>query len=314
MKTEIEGIVPVMLTPFTENGDIDIAGLDRLVEWYLHQNPGALFAVCQSSEMQKLSLKERLHVAKSVVAQTKGRVPVLACGHIADTFEDQSTELACMADTGIDVLVLVTNRLATNQQGSDVFRHNLRKLLDALPSDLPLGLYECPAPFRRLISDDELEYCRDTGRFVVLKDVSCDLETVKRRLKLVEDTRFSIINANAAIAHSAMRAGSRGFVGVFTNFHTDLYAWLYENRNCDDPLVGELANFLALSACAEPMGYPGLAKIYHQKIGTFDCINSRVISGDIREKYWAIDAIIDHIHTGTEAFRARINPALDKTG
>ena len=35
MTPKIEGIIPVMLTPFTDQGDIDYPGLARLIEWYL---------------------------------------------------------------------------------------------------------------------------------------------------------------------------------------------------------------------------------------------------------------------------------------
>ena len=302
----IDGVVPVMLTPFTSQNEIDVAGLNRLIDWYLAKDCAALFAVCQSSEMQKLTLKERVSLARLVVTQTAGRVPVVASGHVANSIDDQCIELASMCETGIDALVLVTNRLAENHEGLPVFRQNLQTIMTSIPSDMPLGLYECPAPFRRLLSDDELKFCLDTGRFVVLKDVSCDMSILERRLDIVKGTEFSIINANAAIAFDAMRAGSKGFAGVFTNFHPDLYVWLYNNMNSGAPLVRDLVSFLALSACAEPMGYPGLAKIHHQRLGTFDAIHSRVIGDDIREKYWAIDAIVEHIHAGAEMFRHRI--------
>ena len=52
MTQKIEGIIPVMITPFTANGQIDYPGLGRLVEWYIANGSDALFAVCQSSEMQ----------------------------------------------------------------------------------------------------------------------------------------------------------------------------------------------------------------------------------------------------------------------
>ncbi len=303
---KIDGVVPVMLTPFSSENKVDVAGLNRLIEWYLAQDCGALFAVCQSSEMQKLTLEERTDLASLVVTQTAGRVPVVASGHVANSIDDQCIELAAMCDTGIDALVLVTNRLAGSNEGFPVFRENLQTIMNSIPSDMPLGLYECPAPFRRLLGDDELKFCLDTGRFVVLKDVSCDMSILQRRLDIVKGTEFSIINANAAIAFGAMRAGSKGFAGVFTNFHPDLYVWLYKNMHSEAPLVRDLVNFLALSACAEPTGYPGLAKIHHQRLGTFDEIHSRVVGDDIREKYWAIDAIVEHIHTGAEIFRQRI--------
>jgi dihydrodipicolinate synthase/N-acetylneuraminate lyase len=66
MKT-INGIVPVMLTPFTAGDRIDYPALAKLIDWYLEKGVDALFAVCQSSEMQFLSLEERVELARFVV-------------------------------------------------------------------------------------------------------------------------------------------------------------------------------------------------------------------------------------------------------
>ncbi len=306
MNKRIGGIVPVMLTPFDETGAVDFDSLERLVEWYVGHGVDALFAVCQSSEMQYLSVDERVEIARFVVARTAGRIPVIASGHVADSRDEQAQELGRMTETGIDALVLVTNRLDTGNEGTPAFRDNLDALLARLPGDLSLGLYECPAPFRRLLTDDEIRLCRDTERFVVLKDVSCDLDTVRHRAALVEGSPFTIVNANAAIAREAMRAGSEGFAGVFTNFHPDLYAWMYKNRQVDTPLMNDLTVFLALAAMAESMGYPALAKLYHTRLGTLKSMKCRVIDYDIIERHWAVEDLLAHIVNGTEIFRQRI--------
>jgi 4-hydroxy-tetrahydrodipicolinate synthase len=306
MTKAIEGIIPVMITPFTDDGAIDYAGLEKLINWYLAQDVDALFAVCQSSEMQYLSLKERGELGRFVVQQVAGRVPVIASGHISDDIDEQVSELTVAAETGADAVVLVTNHLDPDRQGMEAFRRTTDTLLDRLPQDMPLGLYECPAPFRRLLSDDELKYCIDSGRFVVLKDVSCDLPTVERRVALAQGSPLAIVNANAAIARDAMRAGSRGFTGVFTNFHPDLYKWMRLSGDLHEDLARRLNTFLVLAALSEAFGYPVLAKLYHQRLGTFESIRSRAITFDVREKFWALDAILDQVVAGTEAFRAEI--------
>ncbi len=305
-KKAIEGIVPVMITPYLESGEIDYAGLERLIEWYIAHGSDALFAVCQSSEMQFLTIKERSELGKFVVKQAAGRVPVVVSGHISDDPYSQLEELTVAAETGADGVVLVTNHLDPKNRGSETFRGNLQWLLDRLPKDMPLGLYECPAPYRRLISDDELRFCIDSGRFVLLKDVSCDLDTVKRRVAMTAGSPFAILNANAAIAYDAMKAGSRGFNGVFTNFHPDLYKWLYTSGTKHPELADEVATFLVLAALSEAFGYPVLAKLYHQRIGTFASIRSRTITFDVRERFWALDAILDKLVAGTGAMRAKI--------
>ena len=309
MTATIKGIIPVMLTPFTEADAIDYAGLEKLIEWYIANGADALFAVAQSSEMQFLSLDERVALARFVVRQAAGRVPVIASGHVSESRDDQVTELTSIAKTGVDGLVLVTNRFDPKGQGGPVFMDNLRNLLAALPTDLPLGLYECPAPFRRLLSDDELKFCAGSERFAILKDVSCDLDTVKRRVALTKGSSLAIVNANAAIAFDAMRSGSAGFTGVFTNFHPDLYKWLLTDSSRHPALADELSVYLALAAMAEPMGYPKLAKLYHQRLGTFASIRSRAVDFDIRERFWALDALLDKIEQGQASFRARIAAA-----
>jgi len=179
-------------------------------------------------------------------------------------------------------------------------------LIKYLPRDIPLGLYECPAPYRRLLADEELKICIDSGRFVLLKDVSCDLATVRRRVALTEGSPLAIINANAAIAYDAMLAGAHGFAGVFTNFHPDLYQWLRISGPQHPDLALEINTFLVVAAVSEVLGYPALAKIYHQRLGTFNSIRCRAIAYDVREKFWALDAVLDKIEAGTEAMRGKI--------
>lgn len=304
---KIEGIVPVMITPFTDNNEIDYERMGKLIDWYIENGADAFFAVCQSSEMQFLSLEERVALSKFVVDYTNGRIPVISSGHISSDMEDQITELRAIAETGVDAVVLVTNRIDPQNAGTTVFLSNLNTLMEALPSDMPLGLYECPAPYRRLLTDEEIQFCADSGRFVVLKDVSCDLATVTHRVKLVEGTPLKIINANAAIAYDAMKAGSKGFCGVFTNFHPDLYHWLYHHHQEAPEYAEKLAWFLSLSAVTETLGYPKNAKIFHQRLGTFASAHSRTTADDVLEKYWGLSVILDQIKAAAQSHRDTLN-------
>lgn len=303
----VAGIIPVMLTPFHDDGSVDFSGLDRLTDWYLNNGADSLFAVCQSSEMQFLTLNEKVDIAKRVLARVAGRVPIAASGHTSDSPEAQYEELAAVAETGVDVVILVTSRLDPQNEGELVYRRRLDWLLSRLPDDVPLGLYECPWPYRRLLSDAELTAAAQSGRFVVLKDVSCNLDVVARRVLLTAGTPLAIINANAAIAFDAMKAGSLGFCGVFNNFHPDLYAWLYRHAAEAPALATDLASFLALAAMAENLGYPAVAKVFHRRLKTFDSIRCRVLDYDPMERFWALDALIDTITNTADAFRRRIS-------
>ncbi|OLP42482.1 dihydrodipicolinate synthase family protein [Rhizobium oryziradicis] len=300
-----------MITPFTPDDKIDWAGLEALIEWYIANSSEALFAACQSSEMRFLSLDERVELSRFTAEKVAGRIPVVASGHVSDGLDDQITELSAIAKTGVDGVILVSNRLATATEGASTVRATLDALLSALPTDMPLGMYECPAPYRRLLSDDEIDFCAQTGRFVLLKDVSCDLEVVTRRAEITKGTPFLICNANAAIAYPAMTVSGGGFCGVMNNFHPDLYRWLQDHGHKHADLAAELDVFLALSAMCEPMGYPKLAKFFHQRLGTFAHVDSRAVPYDIHEKFWALDAVLDRISQGAEIFRTRIQALPD---
>ncbi len=306
MQHRMQGIIPVVITPFHDDNTIDWDGYERLIEWYLAKGAHALFAVCQSSEMQHLSLAERRDLARFTVQKVAGRVPVVASGHISDAMDDQKAELRAAAETGVDAVVLVTNRLAGADEGSDALMARMKELVAALPSETPLGLYECPAPYRRLLTDDELAWCANSGRFAFLKDVSCDLDTVKRRLALTAGTPLAINNANAAIAWPAILAGGHGFSGVMNNFHPNLYRWLFDHGRDHPQLAAELETFLVLSAMSEAYGYPKLAKEYHRRIGTFTSTQSRAAPYDLAERFWAVAVVLDRIMDGAEAFRRRI--------
>ncbi|WP_158816897.1 dihydrodipicolinate synthase family protein [Methylocapsa sp. S129] len=304
----INGIIAVMLTPFSESGAVDYDSLSRLVDWYIANGVDVLFAVCQSSEMFYLSREERVAISRFVVERAAGRVTVVSSGHVAESREDQLAELTAIAGTEPAAVVLITNRIDPDNRGEAAFRENLDWLLSRLPADLALGLYECPAPYRRLLADGELALCAGTGRFVLFKDVCCDLARIERRLRIVEGSPLSLVNANGTIALEAIKTGSKGYSGVFTNIHPDLYAWMYRKWRAHPDLAEELSAFLAVSSVSELMGYPAIAKLYLQKLGVIDTIKCRAIDYDIRERFWwGGEPILDKIRAGSDHFRNRIS-------
>ena len=110
--TQYTGVWPVMLTPFNDQREIDWPALEKLVQWYLNAGVHGLFAACQSSEMFYLSDEEARKVVRFIVEIVDGRVPVVASGHTATGASQQQEQLSAMAQTGIDGLILISNRLA----------------------------------------------------------------------------------------------------------------------------------------------------------------------------------------------------------
>ena len=269
------GVWPVMLTPFTDNNSVDYESLGKLVDWYIENGVAGLFADCQSSEMFFLSLEERVKIASFVKERAAGRVPVVASGHISESLEDQAEELNAIAKTGVDAVIMITNLLAKEDESDEIWLENLKKLLDILPEDLALGFYECPYPYKRIISPELLKWCADTGRFYFIKDTSCSIENIRAKLEQIEGSHLKLFNANSSTLLETLEMGCSGFSGVMANFHTDLYVWLCENYDKEPEKARILADFLTTASLIERQVYPVNAKYAQQKMGNFSSIYTR---------------------------------------
>ncbi len=73
----IRGVVPVVVTPFTANGDIDEPALKRLVSFLVEKDIGGLWVLGTGSEDMNLSFAKRLKVARIVAETNAGRIPLV---------------------------------------------------------------------------------------------------------------------------------------------------------------------------------------------------------------------------------------------
>jgi 4-hydroxy-tetrahydrodipicolinate synthase len=258
------GCWPTMITPFTDSDKIDFKAVKGLTDWYINKGCDGIFAVCQSSEMFFLSEQEKLDLAAAVKDAAAGRVKVIASGHTADDTSKQIEELGRMAETGVDAVVLVSNRMAKQDEGEAVFRANFGNILRQLPH-VVFGLYECPYPYLRLLSTDFIKECAENKSLVFLKDVSCSLSTEKERITAVSGKEISLFNANTATLLDSLIMGYAGYNGVMGNFHIDLYKWLYTHYKNEPELAREVSDFLTLAGISEARMYPVNAK-YHQNL------------------------------------------------
>jgi 4-hydroxy-tetrahydrodipicolinate synthase len=256
MRTIKDGVWPTMITPYKEDHSIDYKALEKLIDWYIERGVSGLFAVCQSSEMFFLSLRERLELAKACVNMTAGRAAVVASGHIAESIEDQIREANMMAETGVDAVVLISNRFAAYYESDAVFKRNMERFLAGVSPDLMLGFYECPAPYKRLLSPDLVRFAAETGRFGFLKDTSCNIDSIKEKLEIVKGTGFKLFNANSVTLLASLQAGAAGYSGVMANFHPDLYAWICRNWSAHPKDAEQLQHFVGFASVIEYQMYP----------------------------------------------------------
>ena len=259
-----------MITPYNKDGSVDYETALKYVDFYFENGLTGIFAVCQSSEIFYLSLEERVKLNRLVYERSKelerksGKpFAVVSSGHVSDTLEGQIEELNAIWESGTDALILITNRLDPNNEGDDVFIANAEKLIAALPAEAKLGFYECPYPYKRLVTPKILDWCLSTGRFYYMKDTCCDAAVIAERVKQLEGSEFQILNANCQTLLECMQSGAQGYCGIMCNFHPKLYAWLVENFDKEPEKAALVQSFIGTFGFTEAgLAYPLTAK-YH---------------------------------------------------
>ena len=260
MKEIRHGVYPTMITPFTADNQIDYNAVEQLLAWYDGKVDG-VFAVCQSSEMFCLSFEERLELMRFVRAHAPKGMAVVASGHTAESLNRQIEEAKRVIDTGVDSYVFISNRFAAPEDSDDVFLENVDYVVSRIP-EIALGIYECPVPYRRLLSPETLGVLAKGGCFTFLKDTCCDADVIRQKIAATAGTPLKIFNANSASLLITLRDGAAGFSGVMANFHPEIYRWLCRHF-AEDPQKAELVqDFLGFASLSERQIYPPNAKYY----------------------------------------------------
>ncbi len=246
------GFWPVMMTPYNEDLSIDYQGLRHLIRWYEAAGAQGLFANCASSEMYQLSAQERVELTKFVVDNSN--VPVVTTGTFSDNADENLAFIQKIYQTGVEAVVIIPSIIVGEQDSDKKMMKHIEVLLDQT-ADIPLGFYECPSPYRRLISPENLSKLVESDRFLYFKDTSCDAAIVDRKIAKTSDSSLGIYNAHSPDVLHSIRHGGAGISCIAGNYYPELFSFLWkEGRNktvsesvkkvndfilANDPIIGK---------------------------------------------------------------------------
>lgn len=257
-----------MLTPFKENKEIDYKQLTALTEFYLKAGAKGLFANCLSSEMFELSEEERVQVTRHVVEVAGGEVPVVSTGTFGGPVSEQADFVKKIHDTGADAVIVITSLLAGEEESDEVLDARVAELID-LTDGVPLGFYECPVPYKRVLSPEQLKKYVDSGRVVYHKDTSLDIDSVTRKIQLTAGKKFELYDAYMVNAVASQVAGAAGLSCIQGNFVPELVVWLCDHF-ADASLAAQVdvvQRFFVDNMDVMHDVYPIIAKYFLQKRG-----------------------------------------------
>ncbi len=295
-----------MLMPFKENGSIDYEALIRLTEFYLEAGASGLFANCLSSEMFELTRPEMLASVKHIVEIANGKVPVVATGTFKDSIQGQADFIKEIYDTGANAVITITSLLAEEHESDEQFNENVFQLLD-FTGNVPLGFYECPVPYKRVLKPEQLAQFVNTGRVIYHKDTCLNLENVAAKNKACAGSKkFGLYDAYMVHAVNSLKVGSAGLSCIQGNFFPELIVWLCKNYNNPEEIEGiqQVQEFLIANMAVMHTEYPTVAKYFLQKrgmkINTFSRKNREVLTPQVRVN-------IDELYNEYAALRSTLS-------
>ena len=219
-----------MITPLRSRDELDVPGLERLIEHILAGGVSGLFIVGTTGEGPSLSYRLRKELIQRTCRQVNRRVPVLV--GITDTaFVESINVVRWSADAGADAVVLAPPYYLP--EGQPELQEFLDHLVPELP--LPLFLYNMPALTKVTFELETVRRAMDHPRVVGLKDSSGNMIYFHRALGLLSHRPdWSLLVGPEELLLDTALAGGHGGVNGGANLFPRLYVSLFEAARAND--------------------------------------------------------------------------------
>ncbi len=135
-----KGVYLITVTPFTDNGALDLVSTDRMVDFCLDAGVTGLTILGIMGEATKLTADESRQYVRQVLARVQGKVPVIV-GASAPGFAAMSELTKSVMDMGADgVMVAPPSTVRTDDQICNYFE----MVNETLGADVPWVLQDHP--------------------------------------------------------------------------------------------------------------------------------------------------------------------------
>ena len=204
-------VVTAMVTPFTEDGALDLDGAAALARWLVDHGNDALVVAGTTGEAAVLTDPERVDLFRAV--REAVTVPVIAGSTTNDTAHSIEMTKAA-ADAGVDaILAVVPYYNRPTQVGLDL---HFRAIAEA--SDLPVMLYDVPSRTgSRLETETVLRLAREVPTIIALKDAGGAPGKTARLIHEAPDG-FEVYSGDEPLSLAMGVYGAVGVVGVSSHW------------------------------------------------------------------------------------------------
>ncbi|MBX3433430.1 MAG: dihydrodipicolinate synthase family protein [Pirellulales bacterium] len=230
MAQPLRGIIPPLATPLTPQGELDEAGLARLIEHVIGGGVHGIFILGTTGEGPSLSVALRRQVIAATARHVDCRVPVLV--GVTDPSLAESLALAeAAAVAGCDAIVAAPPYYFPVDQSAllGYFQSLARS------ATLPTVLYNMPAVTGLSIDPETVERLIDEPAIVGLKDSSGDRDYFQAvRVATRRRVDFPLLVGPEHLLAESLRAGGDGGVSGGANVFPEFFTELYDAHFCGD--------------------------------------------------------------------------------
>lgn len=222
MAKEIKGIIPAMVTPLTDDEELDEVALRRLVRHLINGGVHGLFPTGSQGEFYAFSPEEKRRVWEIVVDEAAGRVPVYA-GTGAITTR-QVIELNKIAeDTGVDAVSIVTPFFIQPTE-AELYAHYVAI---AEATSLPVLLYNNPGRTGVKLAPGLVARLSEHPNIVGIKDSGGDLTQTIEMIRQTSDD-FIVLMGRDSLIYAGLHHGIQGAIAATANVVPELVVEIYE--------------------------------------------------------------------------------------
>jgi len=249
----MNGVAAPLVTPFTDDGDVDEPALRELVGWLEARGIDFLVPCGSTSEAELLTADERTRVIETVVEAAS--VPVLA-GTGSPGYRETRRATAAAADAGADAALVVSPFYYPHDQSTLAAYY--RDLADE--ASIPIYLYSVPVFTDVRLHPDTVADLADHPNVAGIKDSSGDIGTFVRIARRTDDADFDPIVGSGTVFSQALAAGASGGVLALANVAPDVTSEIYGTASSDPETARRLnADVVELdNAVTSEFGIPGL--------------------------------------------------------
>lgn len=203
----LTGSLVAIVTPMLEDGSVDYAALDRLVDFHIDNGTSGIVAVGTTGESATLAVEEHLSVVEAVIKRSAGRVPVIAGTGANSTAEAIELSRAAEKIGANYTLSVVPYYNKPTQEG--LYQH-FRAIAEA--TAIPMILYNVPGRTVADMSNDTALRLAEIPNIVGIKDATGDLgRGCDLFLRAPED--FAIYTGDDASSLAFLLSGGWGDFG-----------------------------------------------------------------------------------------------------